>query len=89
MKRGGNFFSHFSGWNKKMGQLTFYSIFSGEGEYAGCYVFESPFEHLRWSSILWKELMQFSFFYLIMCDHFVSDCVIIEIEIIFPVMYLI
>ena len=31
-KEGGNFFSHFSGGNKKGGQLTFYSIFSGRGK---------------------------------------------------------
>ena len=36
MKRRGNFFSsHFSGENKKWGQLTFYSIFSCGGNLGG------------------------------------------------------
>ena len=37
MKRGGKFFSHFSGGNKKGGQLTFYSIFSGGKKYGDRY----------------------------------------------------
>ena len=35
----GQFFSHFSGVTKKGVQLTFYSIFSWGGGYAGCYGF--------------------------------------------------
>ena len=54
MKKGGNFFLSFSGGNKKGGQLTFYSIFSGvKGMLAAKGLTE------KWwnSAVWWKKIM--------------------------------
>ena len=62
MKRGGNFFSHFRGENKKGGQITFYSISSGGKKYAGRYVPVTTFSFTRpveMFSLLWYVFMSF------------------------------